>query len=137
MRKNLGPVFRTSIGNVFFIIAPEFVMPYDLSSCGFVDHFFVNIDHGSILVPLDASVDVLGRQWVSFGLRCLVFVSKNVANSLSLSLEFLLCVDPASLATIEDLGSGLAHGLGVSGSETPLGLGSLDVIGVQRHVLRL
>jgi len=116
---------------VTIVVASKFIMSLNLTSSYLGDHFLINIDNSPILVSLDSSIDIMGGKWVSFGLHSKMLLRKNVSNSLTLSLEFLLCINPAGLSSIQDLSSCLTHGVGVSGTKPPLWLGTINVISLQ------
>lgn len=100
MWKHLWTVFRSCIRYMSLIITAKLIMPLDLTSCNLIHHFLINIDSCSILVPLDPSIDVMGREWVSSWATRVRLVSKNVPDTLTLGGEFLQSVNPVCLPAV-------------------------------------
>ena len=82
------------------VVASKFIISLYLTSSYFGYHFLINVDYSPILVSFDSSIDIMSGKWVSFGLHSKMLLRKNVANSLTLSLEFLLGINPAGLSSV-------------------------------------
>ena len=114
-----------------FIIATIFVKLCNLASSSFALKVMVRVKNCTVLVALDASIDVMGAEWIPFILHLLSSHAEKITDSLTLSLQFLLCVNPVGCPSIHDLLTSLSKALRVPGSKPPLGLSTLDVVCVE------